>query len=160
MTRRRNFNQKTVLITGAAGGIGTALARRFGAAGARLGLVDRDNDRTDGFGKRTSDKSCRLSWYRSGYHRRSKLPQRRKRHSRPLPGHRRPDQQRRADPTQRLYQYYGRCLPLVMAVNFFGSLYCTQAAADDLIQRQGMIIVMSSVAGFSPLYGRSGYCGR
>lgn len=35
-----DFTGKTVLITGAAGGIGTAMADRFAAAGARLALVD------------------------------------------------------------------------------------------------------------------------
>jgi short-subunit dehydrogenase len=44
-----------------------------------------------------------------------------------------------------------------MGVNFFGSLYCTKAALDSLIERKGLIIVITSVAGFSPLYGRSGY---
>jgi short-subunit dehydrogenase len=44
-----------------------------------------------------------------------------------------------------------------MGVNFFGSLNCTKAALDSLIERKGLIIAVSSVAGFSPLYGRSGY---
>ena len=35
-----DFTGQTVLITGAAGGIGTAMAERFAAAGARLALVD------------------------------------------------------------------------------------------------------------------------
>lgn len=35
-----DFSGLTVLITGAAGGIGTAMAERFAAAGARLALVD------------------------------------------------------------------------------------------------------------------------
>ena len=35
-----DFTGKTVLITGAAGGIDTAMAERFAAAGARLALVD------------------------------------------------------------------------------------------------------------------------
>lgn len=34
------LSEKTVLITGAAGGIGTAMAHAFSAAGARLALVD------------------------------------------------------------------------------------------------------------------------
>ena len=46
----------------------------------------------------------------------------------------------------------------VMDVNFFGAIHCTKAAIESLIQRRGMIIVLSSIAGFSPLPGRSGYC--
>jgi NAD(P)-dependent dehydrogenase (short-subunit alcohol dehydrogenase family) len=45
----------------------------------------------------------------------------------------------------------------VMAVNFFGALYCTQAALPSLRQRRGLIVAISSIAGFAPLYGRSGY---
>jgi short-subunit dehydrogenase len=45
----------------------------------------------------------------------------------------------------------------VMAVNFFGSLYCTKAAIKSLIQRKGLIIVNESIAGFGPLLGRTGY---
>ena len=45
----------------------------------------------------------------------------------------------------------------VMAVNFFGALHCTHAALAALIARRGMIIVISSVAGFAPLIARTGY---
>src|SRR5579884_1512518 len=37
-----DFQERVILVTGAAGGIGRALCRLLGAAGARLGLVDRD----------------------------------------------------------------------------------------------------------------------
>jgi short-subunit dehydrogenase len=37
-----DFRERVVLVTGAAGGIGQALCRQLGSAGARLGLVDRD----------------------------------------------------------------------------------------------------------------------
>lgn len=40
-----NLIEKTVYITGAASGIGEAVARRFAAEGARIALVDRDADR-------------------------------------------------------------------------------------------------------------------
>jgi short-subunit dehydrogenase len=45
----------------------------------------------------------------------------------------------------------------VMAVNFFGSLYMTQAALPSLIAQKGTIIINESVAGVSPLLGRCGY---
>jgi NAD(P)-dependent dehydrogenase (short-subunit alcohol dehydrogenase family) len=45
----------------------------------------------------------------------------------------------------------------VMAVNFFGALYCTKAALKSLIERKGMIVVITSIAGIAPLYGRTGY---
>ncbi|MEW5737234.1 MAG: SDR family NAD(P)-dependent oxidoreductase, partial [Thermodesulfobacteriota bacterium] len=42
-------------------------------------------------------------------------------------------------------------------VNFFGSLHCTRAALQELKARQGQIVVVSSVAGLTPLLGRTGY---
>ena len=45
----------------------------------------------------------------------------------------------------------------VMDVNFFGAVHCTHAAMASLRQRRGMVIAISSVAGFSPLIGRTGY---
>ena len=45
----------------------------------------------------------------------------------------------------------------VMDVNFFGALHCTHAALPSLRQKQGLIITISSVAGFAPLIGRTGY---
>jgi len=46
----------------------------------------------------------------------------------------------------------------VMDVNFFGAVHCSHAALPSLRQRRGMLITISSVAGFSPLIGRTGYC--
>ena len=40
-----NFEGKTTVVTGAANGIGAALARRFHAAGARVVVADRDADK-------------------------------------------------------------------------------------------------------------------
>lgn len=40
-----NLDGKSTIVTGAAGGIGAALARRFHAAGARVVVADRDADR-------------------------------------------------------------------------------------------------------------------
>ncbi|NCC95097.1 MAG: SDR family oxidoreductase, partial [Opitutae bacterium] len=46
----------------------------------------------------------------------------------------------------------------VMAVNFFGALYCTRAALASLKARRGLIMVIESLAGVTPLLGRSAYC--
>ncbi|MCP4006584.1 MAG: SDR family oxidoreductase [bacterium] len=45
----------------------------------------------------------------------------------------------------------------VMAVNFGGSVTCTKLLLPGLIRRRGMIVAVSSVAGFTPLHGRSAY---
>jgi short-subunit dehydrogenase len=42
-----DFRNRTVLITGGSRGLGLAMARRFAAAGARLGLMARDQDELD-----------------------------------------------------------------------------------------------------------------
>lgn len=45
----------------------------------------------------------------------------------------------------------------VMEINFFGSVYCTKYALDSLIERKGVIVGVSSIAGYRGLPGRSGY---
>ncbi len=45
----------------------------------------------------------------------------------------------------------------VMDVNFYGTVYCTKYALPHLKKSKGQIIALSSVAGFSPLYGRTAY---
>ena len=45
----------------------------------------------------------------------------------------------------------------VMEVNFFGSVNCTRAALPRLLERRGQVVALSSVAGFAPLFGRTGY---
>lgn len=45
----------------------------------------------------------------------------------------------------------------VMNVNFFGAVYCTKYALNTLIERQGIIAGISSVAGYRGLPGRSAY---
>jgi short-subunit dehydrogenase len=48
-------------------------------------------------------------------------------------------------------------LRAVMDVNFWGTVYCTKFALDSVIKRQGVIVGISSIAGFRGLPGRSGY---
>ena len=45
----------------------------------------------------------------------------------------------------------------VMDVNFLGAITLNSYFLPSLIERKGAITVLSSVAGFAPLYGRAGY---
>lgn len=45
----------------------------------------------------------------------------------------------------------------VMNVNFFGSVYCTKYALESLIEQKGIIMGVSSIAGYRGLPGRSAY---
>lgn len=46
----------------------------------------------------------------------------------------------------------------VMEVNFFGVVATTKAALPRLLETKGRIAVLSSICGFAPLVGRTGYC--
>jgi NAD(P)-dependent dehydrogenase (short-subunit alcohol dehydrogenase family) len=153
----RSYSGKNVVITGASGGMGRAFAQRFAAAGARLALLDLDEDTVEeqagefnakahaalGLACDVSDEgSCvgameqAVSFLggvdvlinNAGITHRSAFA-----------------------------QTDGDVFRRVMGVNFFGSLYCTQAALPSLMERGGQIIVVSSIAGFAPLLGRTGY---
>jgi short-subunit dehydrogenase len=45
----------------------------------------------------------------------------------------------------------------VMDVNFYGAVYCTKHAMPSIIQNQGTIVGVSSIAGYRGLPGRSAY---
>jgi NAD(P)-dependent dehydrogenase (short-subunit alcohol dehydrogenase family) len=152
------FEGKVVVVTGAAGGIGAALCRRFARAGARVAALDRDAAGAEalagelaGAGATAAAFACDVADAAScegalravilrfggvdvlvnnaGITHRSLFAETE------LPVYRR-----------------------VMDVNFFGALHCTKAALGSLLERRGLVVVTSSVAGFAPLLGRSGYC--
>jgi NAD(P)-dependent dehydrogenase (short-subunit alcohol dehydrogenase family) len=153
----RSYSGKNVVITGAAGGMGRAFAQRFARAGARLALLDLDGEAVNehagelnaqghaavGLACDVSDEaSCKSAMEQAisflggvdvlvnnaGITHRSAF----------------------AETEAGVFRR-------VMGVNFFGSLYCTQAALPSLIRLKGQIIVISSIAGFAPLLGRTGY---
>jgi len=152
-----SFKKKVVVVTGAASGIGLAISLRFAKAGAHLGLLDMDAVRLEAakvmlgdYGARCLSVPCDVS---------------------------RQDACNTA--IGQILDHFGGIDVLVnnagitqrgafvdtdiavfekvMAVNFFGSLYCTKAAIHSLIERKGLIIVNESIAGIAPLLGRTGY---
>lgn len=48
-------------------------------------------------------------------------------------------------------------LKRVMDINFWGSVYCTKAALREIMKNKGVIVGVSSIAGYRGLPGRSGY---
>ena len=149
---------RVVVVTGAASGIGQAIAQQYAQRGARVGLLDNDT---------TALQACETRFKHKGYdvtavscdvassaacHAAIKTIMDLWGGIDVLVNN--------AGITQRdaFVNTAPDVFQRVMKVNFFGALYCTQAAIRTLIDRQGQIIVISSIAGFAPLLGRTGYC--
>lgn len=46
----------------------------------------------------------------------------------------------------------------LMDTNFFSTVYCTKFALPYILKQKGTVIGISSIAGFAPMPGRTGYC--
>lgn len=152
-----DFKYKVVVVTGATGGIGRALSWRFATAGARIVLIDVDEEQLpvvqnqiERSGSDVLSINCDIA-----------------------------DYQQCEAAMQQIVDHFGgvdllinnagvshrsrfeetelAVFERVMAVNYFGALHCTKAALPSLIERRGMIITLSSTGGFAPMIGRVGY---
>ena len=157
MRTERSFADKTVVVTGAAGGMGLAFARRFGQAGARVALLDVKAQAVAdaagalaGDGIETLAAACDVSDAGSVV---SAMEQVLARFGAVdvLINNAGISARAAFDDTQ-LAVFHK-----VMGINFFGALYATKAALPSLRRRRGLIITISSLAGFSPLLGRTAY---
>jgi len=146
-----------VVITGAASGIGRALARRYARSGARLGLLDRDANGLDEVVAELADSTADPVALVCDVTRREDCKDAIDAVVESCGGidvlinnagisHVSPFADTDIDVVRR-----------VMDVNFYGALYCTKPALDSLVARRGLVIVLSSVAGFSPLVDRCAY---
>jgi NAD(P)-dependent dehydrogenase (short-subunit alcohol dehydrogenase family) len=150
---------KTVVVTGAAGGIGRAIALECGVAGARVAVLDID---AAGAG-RVADEVTNRGGKALAF-----------------PCDVTSEEQIRSVMTEVVAKLGGIDVLVnnagitqlgtmeetdlsiyrrVFDINVFGAIHCTKAALAELRSRRGMVVVLSSVAGFAPLYGRSGYSG-
>jgi len=149
-----------VVITGAAGGIGSALARRYVAGGSKVALFDVDDNALSALATEladngpsgdsvmgvrcdvTSEADCRSAAARvieawGGVD--VLINNAGVSHMSPF-----------ADMDLEVFRR-------VVDINLFGSVNCTAACLDSLQARRGRIAVMSSVAGFAPLSLRCAY---
>lgn len=156
--KRRSYENKVVVITGGASGIGLALAEAFAGRGARLALLDLDGEAAEARAKElraaggeaiglacdvTDDEACAaaIGEVLARFGGVDVLVN-------------------NAGITARdsVLKMELTAVRRVMAVNFFGSVACTKAALDSLVARRGQVIVTSSIAGLVPVLGRSAYC--
>lgn len=149
---------KVLVVTGAASGIGLAICQRFGRAGAKFALIDLDAERVHFQAKALQKQGVEAEAFPCDISREEAC--------------RGTIQSildlfggidilvNNAGITQRSAFIHTQATVFhqVMAVNFFGALYCTQGAINSLIERRGIIVVTSSHAGYAPLLGRTAYC--
>jgi NAD(P)-dependent dehydrogenase (short-subunit alcohol dehydrogenase family) len=154
---RRSFKGATVLVTGAGGGLGRAVALRFATAGANVAALDKDAAGLESLRAELAARGtacvalvCDVT-----------------------------DADACARAVAATVERFGRLDVLVanagmshrsgfaatdlavirrvMEVNFFGAVNCTKAALPHLVARRGLIVAVSSVAGYTPLMARTGY---
>lgn len=143
-----NLDGKTVLITGAAGGLGRALCAGFGRRGAKVLAIDVNEqalaalavgqagietlccDLTDenACAAMLRDRPVDVVVNNAGITHFSRFRD-------TAPG----------------------TIRNVMAVNFQAAVNVTQAVLPAVVRAGGTVVAISSVAGFAPLYGRTGY---
>jgi NAD(P)-dependent dehydrogenase (short-subunit alcohol dehydrogenase family) len=154
---RRSFAGRTVLVTGAGGGLGRAIAMRFAQAGARVAALDKDTTGLESLGVEiegrggqclalpcdiTDAEACNQAVAAT---------------------------LRRFGTLDVLVNNAGMSqrsgfsvtdlavIRRVMDVNFYGAVHCTKAALPHLVAARGLIVAVSSVAGYTPLIARTGY---
>lgn len=149
---------KVIAVTGGASGIGLAICRRFGCEGARVALIDMNGEEASRQVKALQESGIEATAFPCDVSREEEC-------SRTIQAVVDVDGGidilvNNAGITQRsaFVDTQTAVYKKIMAVNFFGALYCTKAAIKSLIERQGVIVVTSSHAGYAPLLGRTGYC--
>ena len=151
------FTDKVVIVTGASSGIGLAISREFAKAGSRVVMVARSGDKLAELAEKinseggdafpiatdvTDEQQCRLMVEKCI---------------------------ERFDRLDILINNAGismrsdfidtdiSVLKRVLEVNFWGTVNCTKYALPHLIANKGVLVGVSSIAGFHGLPGRTGY---
>ncbi len=155
---RRDFRAKVVVVTGGGRGIGLALAERFAQEGARLALLDKDQPLVEAEAARLRGLGVQALGLACDIRDEAACGQAMQRVVEELGGIDVLVNNAGCTHLSRFEETDAHVYRKVMDVNFFGALHCTHAALPALLESHGQIVVLSSVAGFSPLLERSGYC--
>jgi len=152
------YSGKVIVVTGAASGIGSAIAKKFAAAGGQIALLDFDISSLEQFTSQMEKENLLVFSHLCDVSKQDNCNK----------------------AIQAIIHHWGRIdilvnnagitqrgsflktdisvIKRVMDVNFYGSLFCTKAALPQIIKNKGSVIVIESVAGVTPLPGRTGYC--
>ena len=150
-----SFTNKVVAITGGTDGIGKALVNEFMQAGAKVATCGRNQDKLYSLQVQNSGKSL---------------------HTVVADVSKEEDCKRFIDTTINAFGGIDilinnagismralvkdtdlSTLKKVMDINFWGTVYCTKFALNEIIKAKGTIVGISSIAGYRGLPGRSGY---
>jgi NAD(P)-dependent dehydrogenase (short-subunit alcohol dehydrogenase family) len=154
---RRSFDGATVVVSGAGGGLGRALAFRFARGGARIVALDRDTGAVEAVTSELAQAGFEALAFPCDV----------------------TDEARCRAAVDAALERFGRIdvlvnnagishrsafaatetavLRRVVEVNLFGAINLTRHALPALKQARGLIVAVSSVAGFTPLIARTGY---
>lgn len=156
---KRNFKNSVIVVTGAAGNLGTAFCERFGKEGAKIIALDLNADDVEKLTKELNNKgietwgqacditnatACEAA-VKAGKKHFGRID-----HLINNAGITHIERYRKMDKNKNIVRK-------VMEVNFFGSVNATEACLDDIVWNKGMVLTVSSVAGFAPLIGRTAY---
>ncbi|MFA6402363.1 MAG: SDR family oxidoreductase [Salinivirgaceae bacterium] len=153
----KDFANKVVIITGASSGIGSALAFEFNKLGACLSLTARRIDRLELLKEQLEKSGGKVLVTYTDI----------------------TDETHCCQLIDRTLEHFGSIdilinnagismramfadtelfvLKKLMDVNFWGTVYCTKYALPHLLKAKGVVVGVSSIAGFHGLPGRSGY---
>jgi NAD(P)-dependent dehydrogenase (short-subunit alcohol dehydrogenase family) len=151
------LRNRTVVITGAAGGIGSALARRFARAGASLALLDRNHAGARSLADSLCGAGVKAAAFSADVANAAACESAMRQVVEVFGGIDVLVNNAGMTHLSRFAETDHEVLRTLMDVNFFGAVYCTKAALPSLLARRGSVVVISSVAGFAPLAGRAGY---
>ena len=151
------FKNKVVIVTGASSGIGKACAAAFAKEGANIVMAARNNDKLNQAVKEVRQYGTEVIPIQTDVSKRDEC--RNLIEKTVATFHQIDILINNAGISMRaLFAKVDLdVIEKLMEVNFMGSVYCTKFALSSLIDSQGSIIAVSSIAGFKGLPARSGY---
>jgi short-subunit dehydrogenase len=156
---KRDFKNKTVIITGATGNLGSELCMNFGLAGAKVCAIDLNEENLKQLAADLKTHNIEIFTQICDITNKKLL----------------------SEVITNIKNEFGnidvlinnagithiqrfneiedpeKVLRRIMEVNVFAAVNCCHLVMDELLKNRGMIINISSVAGFAPLLGRTAY---